>query len=46
MEKMRGAIAAGRLADYAEAFFARYSPADEGVRQAQRKRWLASQGRG
>jgi len=46
MEEMRGAIAAGRLADYAEAFFARYSPADEGVRQAQRKRWLASQGRG
>jgi queuine tRNA-ribosyltransferase len=46
MEEMREAILAGSLADYAEGFFARYSPADEATRQAQRKRWLASQGRG
>ena len=45
MEEMREAIVGRRLADYAEAFFARYSPADEATRQAQRKRWLASQGR-
>jgi len=46
MEEMREAILAGTLAAYAAAFLARYAPADEGVRQAQRELWLASQGRG
>ena len=45
MEEMRMAIAEGRLATYAEAFLTRYAPADEGVRRAQKERWLASQGR-
>jgi queuine tRNA-ribosyltransferase len=46
MEELRAAITGGQLVAYREAFLARYAPADEGVRQAQRKRWLASQGRG
>jgi queuine tRNA-ribosyltransferase len=46
MEEMREAIVAGTLAAYRDAFLARYAPADEGVRQAQRDKWLASQGRG
>ncbi len=46
MEELRAAITGGQLAAYREVFLAHYAPADEGVRRAQRKRWLASQGRG
>jgi queuine tRNA-ribosyltransferase len=45
IEELRDAIAGGTLAAYKAAFLARYAPADEGVRKAQRGKWLASQGR-
>lgn len=41
-ERMRGAIAAGRFADFAEEYLGRYRPADERTRMEQKARWQAN----
>lgn len=41
-EQMRAAIAAGRFRDFAAEFLARYRPADEATRAAQKAKWLAN----
>ena len=46
MEEMRGAIAAGRFADYRREFHSHFTPPDERVRRAQKQKWLASFQRG
>ena len=43
-ERMRAAIAGGVFAEFAEEFRGRYRPSDEGVRHAQKAKYLAGRG--
>ena len=43
-ERIRAAIAAGRFADFAADFLARYQPASEEVRAEQKAKWLEQSG--
>ena len=44
MAEMRGAIAAGRFAQYRAQFLAAYRPTDEKRRQTQKRRWVEGRG--
>ena len=45
MAELRQAVVEGRLAAYRDAFHTRHTPADETVRQEQKRKWLESRGR-
>lgn len=46
MEEMRKAVIGGTFREYAQRFLARYIPASQEVRMAQRGKWLATRERG